>query len=109
MDAGRIDYVKLYWQRDAAITEDGGEERIMALARTTLGANGEGRPTFNFSVVGGKTGRDANMVMELWGKAADEFAKAMPPSWWGYVRRLDFRRELPQRSDVEMRAFALEQ
>lgn len=85
-----FDYVKLVVRNDGAADH----QEMAANWQSNARIIDPSEKSWKVSVVGGKGGYTSNTVLEIWGVAADSFAWAMPPSWWCYLRRLDYREAL---------------
>lgn len=82
-----FDYVKLVVRNDGAKDHQEMAAEWLSLAEKCSGD----KKSHSVSVVAQKGGATSATVVELWGKAADQFAAFMPNHWWCYLRRLDIR------------------
>lgn len=100
-----IDYLKIYWPRHADTNGQTTVDEILTIARRGHAILNPKKEQWVFKVMSGKDGKDANFCVEVWGETANYVAQSLPLVHWLKVNRIDLRRTLRQRTDVEMRAF----
>lgn len=103
----RIDYVKVLFPRDSELGYDDNLQRLRRKAQLATFDVPSSRKAWDFSVLGGATGRDANMCLEIWGEPADAFARALTAAEWFHVVRLDLRQEYSIGDERDFRHMAV--
>lgn len=103
----RFDWVTLFWLKDGPRDFPDRAKDFVAALDYFKRPDGGWEGDYDYYLSPGGDGRQTFHKIEVWGRIADLFAQLLSPQDWLLCSRLDYRQELSERSDRDMRYFVL--